>query len=193
MESAIREIVSGLEAAAFFTDEDYYALAALCQTIQLPGNQPIYSPGQNGKYDYLILKGSTRCYTGDGGKEKTLFFAFEGEAIGYFDDVGLHRSIGGREEYETLEESTLLQIDRSLFRAAAKKHPAFLWLENALLREYIVFLQLRLHYQLHTTAAERYAIVLEKEPHLVQRVPQHLLANYLGLTAETLSRVRAKR
>jgi len=53
-----------------------------------------------------------------------------------------------------------------------------------------VVLQARVNAALSQTAAEKYQHFLRKYPTIVQRVPQHVIASYLGLTPESLSRVR---
>ncbi|HZI52718.1 MAG TPA: Crp/Fnr family transcriptional regulator, partial [Chitinophagaceae bacterium] len=50
----------------------------------------------------------------------------------------------------------------------------------------------RIVHSLTATAEERYSDFLETYPNIVQRVPQHMLASYLGITPETLSRIRRK-
>ncbi len=176
-----------------FAPADIEVLRTLMTELHVPAHQPLYDRFTPPRHDYLILQGGVKCVTQHPDGERILFFAFEGEAIGYPDLNTPWDVLPKTEQFETLEPCRLLRFDHEAFARAARTHPALLVLENLTLKEYINFLQRRLHAQLSTTAAARYEQLLRYEPHLPQRVPQHLLANYLGMSPETLSRIRAQR
>ena len=54
-------------------------------------------------------------------------------------------------------------------------------------------LQKRVHASISLSAEQRYRDLMETSPELLQRFPQHIIASYLGITKETLSRIRKSR
>jgi hypothetical protein len=68
--------------------------------------------------------------------------------------------------------------------------PAFERYQRLLLQNAYIALQTRINSALNATAEEKYLKLTASYPNIIARVPQHMLASYLGLTPETLSRVR---
>lgn len=72
----------------------------------------------------------------------------------------------------------------------ADKIPSFVEFNNKLLHNHIRHLQERIKQLLSATAEERYVDFIEMYPDILQRVSQTMIASYLGITPESLSRVR---
>lgn len=63
---------------------------------------------------------------------------------------------------------------------------------NAVIEEYAQFLEEKIYFSQMMNSIDKYLILLDKEPQLFQRIPLTYIASFLGITRETLSRLRAK-
>ena len=97
-----------------------------------------------------------------------------------------------KEFIQALTDVTVSIAHYQAFQEAKKKFPKLLELDLMLAEYYGMLVENRL-FQFHTmTATERYLDILTKSPHIVQSIPLTVLASYLGISLETLSRIRAK-
>ena len=139
---------------------------------------------------FFLEKGIARAYIPVDGKEITFWIGKEGATI-----VSLKSYVSNQQGYETMElmeDSILYVLKRSdlyeLFKEdihIANWGRKFAELEFLQTEERLIPL-------LFTTASERYKILLENNPDLLQRMPLECLASYLGITPVSLSRIRAK-
>lgn len=139
----------------------------------------------------FILRGCFRTYMIDAtGKEAIVYFSPEGAWIG-----DLHSATTRTPTpyfVDAIEPSDVLLIDLPSFETLLMSIPE-------VARNFRLGLQRaqeagrrRIAFSLHASAEERYLAFLEKHPSLVGRIPQHMLASYLGITPETLSRIRTR-
>jgi CRP-like cAMP-binding protein len=139
---------------------------------------------------YLLMSGNARKYYLNDGKEITTELYFENDLAVSFDSYTLQQP--SREFIETLTDVTVSITHYQAFQDAKTKYPKLLTLDLMLAEYYGMWVENRL-FQFHTmTATERYAGILEKSPHIIQNIPLTIIASYLGISLETLSRIRAK-
>jgi CRP-like cAMP-binding protein len=91
---------------------------------------------------------------------------------------------------DALEDSEVLQIDINDLQTLYEKVDKFNKFFRILLQNAFISHQRRIVTSLTDTAEERYKTFIKSYPKLEQRLPQHHVASYLGLTPETLSRIR---
>lgn len=188
------ELLRLLQQAGIELDEPaLQALADCCRPVFVQAQQPLFDVFAPNPSYYLILRGGVVCKTTDTEPEKILYFAFEGEVVGYPERNTPLDTAPRSEQFFALEDTRLLEVLPSRLETAQQNHPVLLRLELFLLKDYIHFLQKRLALHLGSAGVERYRYLEQQEPHLLQRVPLHLLARYLGMTPENLSRIRAQR
>lgn len=148
--------------------------------------QPVNSLLRNG---YFVKKGLLRSYTVDSkGKEHIFMFAPEGWIIG---DIEAQTSNAPTVLYiDALEDSELEVISERTFFEIKENYPALLSMNTDKLTKRIAVLQRRVIMLMSATARERYEEFNRIYPNIVQRVPQKMIASYLGITPEALSKIR---
>lgn len=151
----------------------------------------LQTKGDRTIYDYYVRKGLLRSYTIDEkGKEHIFMFAPEDWLISDIESQVYDKTA---ELYiDALEDSEVEMIDRN----ALKNIEAATYFNgeelNKLLKR-VAVLQRRVLLLMSATAMERYEHFLETYPAIVQRVPQKMIASYLGITPEGLSKIRGQR
>ncbi|HLL41570.1 MAG TPA: hypothetical protein VK369_00460, partial [Segetibacter sp.] len=91
---------------------------------------------------------------------------------------------------DALEDVDLLLLTKPSWEQAMEKLPALERYFRMIIQNHLVSTQKRLLQSLAETAEEKYNRFLATYPECVQRVPQHMVASYLGVSRETLSRIR---
>ncbi len=139
----------------------------------------------------FVVKGCLRCYSIDRkGEVHVVQFAIEDSWIS-----DPYSSLTGEpSEYniDAIEDSELLILDRSAQEKLLSEIPKFERLFRLLLEGRFVANQKRITGSLSSSAAERYLNFLKKYPAIARRVPQTQIAAYLGITPQSLSRIRSK-
>lgn len=172
-------------------EEDF----TFCKTLFLPKKlrkrQYLLQEGDVCKYTAFVEKGILRTYTvDDKGTEHILQFSLEGWWI-----ADLYSFLTGESSafnIEALEDCELLLITKPSWDVLLEKIPAFERYFRIIIQNNLIATQRRLMGTLSETAEEKYIKLLKSHPDCVQRVPQHMIASYLGITRETLSRIRGQ-
>lgn len=139
----------------------------------------------------FVNKGILRSYTIDSnGNEVILQFASErwwvADLSSYINHEPSFLNI------EALEDSELLLLTRPAWEEAMREIPILERFYRLIIQNHLISTQKRLVHSLSETAEEKYLRFLQGFPDSVQRVPQHMIASYLGIARETLSRVRGQ-
>ena len=169
------------------TDQEFEFILSHFTSKKLRKHQFLVQEGDPVPYDYYVVKGLLKAYhTDKEGKEHILQFAMEDWWISdyhaYFSQTKATLSIDCIEEVEVLGLSL---ENRDKLCAELHKVEHFFRKKSNL--GYIA-LQRRILSLLNSNAKERYEQLIAQYPGLVQRVPKTLLASYLGVSRETLSR-----
>ncbi|QEM14477.1 Crp/Fnr family transcriptional regulator [Mucilaginibacter rubeus] len=171
------------------TDEDLAQIVAACQVKRLRKRQYLLQEGDVWKFNAFVTKGCVRTYTlDDKGNEHIINFAVENWWTG--DRESLASGEPSIFNIDALEDSELILIPKKNFDQLCELIPAFNDLINSVLQKSFIVAQNRIHTFISLSAEEKYLKFLEKFPHLPMRVPQGMIASYLGITPETLSRIR---
>ena len=166
------------------------SMLAICEYKQASKHTEIISEGKFHPYSYIILSGGVKSYYLKDSKEVCTWFAFENEPVG---SMATFQGLPSNETVEFLEDSTMLRIHMKKLKELAQQDLSISQLLNDLLMEYILFTEEKFRQLQFMTAQERYAALLDKEPDVLQRVSLTDIASYLGVSRETLSRIRAMR
>lgn len=168
---------------------------AFCKSLFLPKKlrrrQYLLQEGDQAKYTAFVDKGILRTYTiDDKGTEHILQFAMEGWWMG--DLYSFFTGEPSSFNMEALEDCELLLITKPSWDLLLEKLPAFERYFRILIQNNLIATQRRLLGSFSETAEEQYLRLLKTYPDCVRRVPQHMIASYLGVTRETLSRIRGQ-
>ncbi len=156
---------------------------------KLRKKQFLLQDGDICKYNAFVEKGMLRSFTVDEkGNEHIVQFAFEGWWISDLSSF-LTGSVSNC-NIEALENLELLLLTMPAREELMNKVPIFERYQRLLLQNAYIALQARIASSLTESAEEKYTKLIQLCPNIVQRVPQHMIASYLGLTPETLSRIR---
>ncbi|NCT76112.1 MAG: Crp/Fnr family transcriptional regulator [Chitinophagaceae bacterium] len=145
--------------------------------------------GQNSKESYFVLKGCIRTYYLIDGEEKTTAFYTEMDALTPHCVINKAPS-----EYfiSCVEDSILTISNTDMEMEINSKFPKFELMCRKLSEQLLVKQQMDFDEFKTSSPEQRYLNLLQKRPDLVQRVPQHQLASYLGIKPQSLSRLRAR-
>lgn len=183
LHAKITEIIS-------ISDEEF----SFCKTLFLPKKlrkrRHLLQDGDVCKYTAFVEKGILRTYLIDEkGNEPILQFSQEGwwitDLYSFLTNEPSHYNI------EALEECELLLITLPSWNVLLEKIPAFERYFRILIQNNLIATQKRLMENMSETAEEKYLKLITAFPECVQRVPQHMIASYLGITRETISRIRS--
>ena len=152
-------------------------------------NEIILREGEISDSTFFVEKGLLRMYSIDkAGKEHVIQFAPENWLLS--DTTSQLLNEKSRFYIEAIEESTIVITKEGFFENLSKIYPDVAEKNQRLMFNHIKNLQNRVNALISTTAEERYMDFLKRYPNLMLRAPQWMVASYLGITPESLSRVR---
>ncbi|MFN6945381.1 MAG: Crp/Fnr family transcriptional regulator [Cytophagaceae bacterium] len=171
------------------TEEEKNALLSLDLFHSVKKGTVLLKEGQKSQESYFVLKGCIRVYYIIDGEEKTTAFYTEMEGLTPHCVINKAPSdyfIG------CVEDSILLVSNTDMSEEINSKFPKFdimcrMFSEELLAKKQIDFDEFKT-----SSPEQRYLNLIQKRPDLIQRVPQHQLASYLGIKPQSLSRLRAR-
>ena len=166
----------------------------LCQkltVIEVNKNDVLLERGQISNHLYFVVAGVLRSSCEVDGKDVTRWFSVEGDfASAYFSFVYRQPS---EDQILPVTEATVLSLSYNALQDLSRHDSIWIDLNRHLLEYYYTLLLQRvLAFQTQSTA-ERYEHLLQEHPDLESQVPLGYVASYLGMSQETLSRLRARK
>jgi CRP-like cAMP-binding protein len=158
---------------------------------ELASKTILLQEGEISHHAHFIKKGCLRQWFNKDGKDITFQFFFEGQAVASIDSfMNNQPSIF---TIESIEPTTIISISKENFEQLQKTYPE---LKNDF--QELMFKRFRNYAQLFLsrikdTPQERYLDLITNHPEITNRVPQHYIASYLGITSVSLSRIRNKK
>ncbi|WP_147320967.1 Crp/Fnr family transcriptional regulator [Hymenobacter lapidiphilus] len=160
-------------------------------TLDVKARTVLLAEGQVASHLYVVRQGCVRIWLNHRGKDLTAQFFVEGEAVASLESF----LTGEPSEFtiETVEACTLDVLSKAEFDRLMAERPDFReWFQQLTTRRLIGYVHHLLAY-IRDTPQERYEDLVKNRPQLLQRVPQHYIASYLGITGVSLSRIRNRK
>ena len=171
------------------TEDEKKAIVSLDIFRSVKKGTILLKEGQKSSEGYFVLKGCIRAYYLIDGEEKTTAFYTEMEALTPPSVISKTPS----EYYLSCIEDTILTVSNSDMEVEINsKFPKFEIMCRILSEELLAKQQINFDEFKTSSPEQRYLNLLQKRPDLIQRVPQHQLASYLGIKPQSLSRIRAR-
>ncbi len=139
---------------------------------------------------FFLLKGCIRKYYVKDGEQITIYLLTEDNFIGAFES--LITGSKSKETIECLEPCQVLVLKKANLDRLYKQVPLMNEFIRKVLEQTLIQFQRALTMFILDSPEERYVKLLSENPAILQRVPQHMLATYLGITATSLSRIRKR-
>jgi CRP-like cAMP-binding protein len=171
------------------TNEDKALIKSVTLLRHLKKDEFLLREGEIPRYGAFVTKGILRSYVIDNkGKEHIIQFAPENWWIS--DKSGMSDGTPATFFIDAIEDSDIILLDLRGHLTLLQQIPAYAESFRAGIQRRAVAKDHRIVASLTASAEERYSDFLRTYPQIAQRVPQHMLASYLGVTPETVSRIR---
>ncbi|RYY40489.1 MAG: Crp/Fnr family transcriptional regulator [Chitinophagaceae bacterium] len=173
------------------TPEEETFLKQYLTPKKLRKKQYLLQEGDVCKHICLVEKGALKAYlVDDKGDEQITAFALEGWTIA--DLSSFFKQTPATLNIDALEDCELILISRPAHDELLERFPKYGNYIRMLITDAYVALQQRVVNTLHLSVDERYIAFQQMCESIFQRVPQHMIASFMGLSPETLSRVRSR-
>jgi len=175
-----------------FTQQELDTFNSLLEYKKVPKKTIMLHEGEMCNFEAFVIQGCVRKYYIDAnGFEVILQFAIEDAWVSDI-SFSIYEDNPSKVFIETLEDCEFYVFSPESKEALFKKAPKFERAYRILFQRNLAALQNRLFNTISKTALDKYVEFLELYPTLPQRVAQHYIASYLGISAEFLSKTRAK-
>ncbi|SDF09039.1 cAMP-binding domain of CRP or a regulatory subunit of cAMP-dependent protein kinases [Chitinophaga filiformis] len=172
------------------SDTDWQMISQKFEPIEVPKRTLLTKEGQIASSIYFIIKGILRIFYTKEDVEITGFIFSEGLFASCYESFLLQTK--SNQTLEALEDCVLLTIDYHTLQTLYKEVPALHIVGRVVAEQRFINGQRILSSHLLDSHEERYRQFADQYPDLLQRVPQHIIASYLGITPVSLSRIRKR-
>ncbi len=161
--------------------------------LEIPAKTILLNEGKRSQHYIFIEKGCVRAFFNNNGQDKTVQFFFENEGLTSFDSF--ITNVPSLFTIETIEPSVIYLLPKQYVTRLLDElshEPDFAQMilqvsaqrQTHYINEFVSFIR--------DTPEQRYKNLLNERPHIIQRVPQHYIASYLGVSKVHLSRIKNK-
>jgi len=189
MDPQLEPFKAYLQLKVAITDEQFELIADHLKVKSYDKNEMILMKGEVSTYGFFVLNGLLRSYSIDS-KGKTHIIQFAPEQWWLSERNGMLFNEASDFFIDAIEPTKVVLVHKDFMLEAAKHVPCIIDLNQKMLNNSIRFMEKRINMLLSATAEERYLNFIKLYPNLTLRVPQWMIASYLGITPESLSRVR---
>ena len=188
----MEELVKKIKDSIALSIEVEQYLISISKEKTVPKGSILIRQGQTVDKIFFVTGGCLRSYCIDkSGKEHTLHFAIKNNWIS--DYIAIHGDESATLTIECLTESNIIEFNAKKINGMLTLFPELEPFQRGNLERLFVSLQKRILNQLQLSAAERYDLFLEEYSDVEQHTRNYHIASYLGITQESLSRIRVEK
>lgn len=158
---------------------------------EVPAKTILLHEGQISRTMFFIEKGCVRTWVNNDGREITTQFFFEGGKVSSIESFMANQP--SLYSIESIEPCILQTITQQEFLNTLENSPQLKEKMQEHLFKRLLQSQKTFYSYLKNNPQQRYKELAEEHPHIIQRIPQHYIASYLGITSVSLSRIRNRR
>ena len=188
----MKELIEKVKSQGHLSVEAEEYLFSISKERVVPKGSILIRQGQRVSKIYFVTSGCLRSYCVDkNGKEHTLQFAIKNWWIS--DYIAIHGEEEASLTIECLTDSKIIEFSSKEIEGMLTKFPEYEPFQRHILERHVVSLHKRILNQLQLTAPERYDLFLEQYPDIEQHTRNYHIASYLGITQQSLSRIRVEK
>jgi len=158
---------------------------------EIPSKTTLLAENKIASHIFFIKRGCLRKWFNKDGKDITFQFFFEGQSVASFDSF--INGEPGLFSIESIEPSILYVLKKSDFDKLIIANPNVKDLFQNLVFQRLSYYSHLFLSRIKDSPKERYMDLLQNQPDIIKRVPQHYIASYLGITSVSLSRIRNRK
>lgn len=171
------------------TREQLRLMQSVCIAKKLQRKERLLQEGEVSEHKIFVAKGLLRNYSiAENGNEYIVRFSEAGSWT--TDPESYYSGLPSKYYIEAIDISEVIMFKRDDFEILKRQIPALLAFSEKVITANASLIQNRVLMNISATAEEKYIDFISKYPNIFQRVPLHMVASYLGLSRETLTRVR---
>lgn len=183
-------ITLSLRSLVDFNDEELFLFMQRLKPVSLKKYAFYLKEGQVCKSMVIVYKGGLRYFSRGEKGDHTIGFAFEGEWIGDYESFLLQTP--SPDFIEALEDCELFTLGYADMQALYQHSQRFEKFGRIIAEKLFIGAAKQNRNLMIQSAEDRYQELLSTQPHIFERLPQHLIASYLGIQPQSLSRIRAR-
>jgi CRP-like cAMP-binding protein len=188
----LEALINKIKSSLHLSPEAEEFLYSISKEKALPKGEVLIRQGQVVKKTFFVIAGCLRSYCIDkNGKEYTLQFAIKNWWIS--DYIAIHTDELATLTVECLTESKVIEFNAKELDGIHARFPEFESYQRHNLERHVVSLHKRILNQLQLSAPERYDLFLAQYPDIEQHTRNFHIASYLGITQQSLSRIRVEK
>ena len=168
--------------------DNWEEIQTMFSEVRVPSKTTLLREGEIANRLYFINQGCLRLWFNDDGKDITFQFFFEQQVVSSFESF--YNNETSLFSIETVESSHLLTIEKEDYQKMLKMFPPLKeYFAELLAERFVNYTKLFLS-RIKDSPQKRYIELCSQNPQLLDRVPHHYIASYLGITSVSLSRIR---
>ena len=170
--------------------DNWEKIKTMFTDIQVPPKTILLSEGEIADYLYFINQGCLRLWFNDDGRDITFQFFFEQQEVSSFESF--YTKEPSLFNLETVECSQLTMIKKDDYKKILSMFPKLKEYSNQFMAERFVYYTRLFLSRIKISPQERYLELCSEKSQILDRVPHHYIASYLGITPVSLSRIRKR-
>ncbi len=184
------KLLKNIKAYISLNEAEIFALTTAVEKKRYSKNEIIFTEGKIYKDIYFVTQGCVRLFYNVDGNDKTAFFYTEGQFICAGESYTYN--IPAIENYQAVEETELYVFTKKNIELLLSVIPKFEVIARIATENELITCQKVIASFVTKSAEQRYVDLLQTQGDLFQRVPQQYIASFLGVSPETLSRIKAR-